>query len=192
MKNPTEDTLPLWPDLEIKKPALNVRLLPPESIAGLYRSEAHNYFGHYPGPSGRAPMLAETRVDLVAGQGIVGDRFFGYKKNYSGQVTFFAAEIWERLGAELDCPARGPEVFRRNVITRGVDLRSLIGQTFEVQAVRFYGVVHCTPCFWMNEAFAPGALAKLTAWEGGGLRAKVLTDGALSVHERKESSCSAS
>jgi MOSC domain-containing protein YiiM len=70
-----------------------------------------------------------------------------------------------------------PSVFRRNVMTRGMDLNSLIGHEFEVQGVRFFGVEESKPCSWMNHAFCPGAEAALK--DRGGLRARILSDGTL-------------
>jgi len=68
-------------------------------------------------------------------------------------------------------------VFRRNVITSGVDLRAWFDAEFELQGVRFRGMGECTPCYWMDQAFGPGAEKAL---EGrGGLRAQILTDGVL-------------
>ena len=63
------------------------------------------------------------------------------------------------------------------MITRGVDLNELIGQEFEVQGVRFFGMEECRPCYWMDRAFAPGAQQFLKG--RGGLRAKILTYGRL-------------
>jgi MOSC domain-containing protein YiiM len=63
------------------------------------------------------------------------------------------------------------------VITRGVDLNQFIGQEFEVQGVRFFGMEECRPCYWMDAAFAPGAQEFLKG--RGGLRAKILCDGNL-------------
>jgi len=72
-----------------------------------------------------------------------------------------------------------PGVTRRNVITCGADLNSLVGKEFEIQGVRFLGTAECSPCHWMDEAIAPGAERLLHA--RGGLRAKILTDGILRV-----------
>jgi len=52
--------------------------------------------------------------------------FFDYK----GQMTFFAAEISDALCRELARRDKAPSVFRRNVITRGVNLNALIGREF--------------------------------------------------------------
>ena len=70
-------------------------------------------------------------------------------------------------------------VLRRNVIVSGVELNELIGVDFALQGVQFRGTAHCAPCHWMNTAFAPGA-EKFLAGRGG-LRARILTDGRISV-----------
>jgi MOSC domain-containing protein YiiM len=70
-----------------------------------------------------------------------------------------------------------PSAFRRNVITQGVDLNLLINREFEVQGVRFHGTQECAPCYWMDQAFAPGAEAALKGH--GGLRARILSSGTL-------------
>ncbi len=143
----------------------------------LYLSPEHNFFGHHGQPAGTAPMLEVPEVKLVAGQGIEGDRFFGFKKDYKGQITFFADEIYQSLCAQFQVWDRPPSVFRRNLITEGQDLNALIGQEFVIQGVRFLGMAECSPCHWMDEAFHPGAETALK--NNGGLRAKILTDGVL-------------
>lgn len=124
-------------------------------------------------------MLEVPEINCLAGRGIEGDRFFDYKPHYKGQITFFASEIYEELCGLLDVWDQPPSVFRRNVITAGVDLNSLIAAEFEIQGVRFLGTSECTPCYWMDRAFAPGAEERLQG--RGGLRAKILTSGRLRV-----------
>lgn len=145
----------------------------------LYISPGHNFFGHHDQPAGQLPTEEVSEVHCVAGRGLQGDRFFSYKKNYKGQVTFFADEIYQSLCERLQVWDKPSSVFRRNIITRGVDLNSLVGVEFEVQGVQFAGTAECSPCHWMDEAFAPGAEAALKG--NGGLRAKVLSDGILKI-----------
>jgi MOSC domain-containing protein YiiM len=148
-------------------------------VEHLFLSPGHNFFGRHGKPADEHPVLAVREVECVAGRGLRGDRFFDYKPDYKGQVTFFAAEIHDELCVLLQTWDRDPSVYRRNIITRGVDLNTLIGVEFEIQGVRFLGCAECTPCYWMDRAFAPGAEAALK--DRGGLRAKILTDGILRV-----------
>lgn len=122
-------------------------------------------------------MIEVPEVQCFAGRGLEGDRFFDFKPDYKGQVTFFASEVYEELRELLGVTSRSPAVFRRNVITQGLDLNAQIGKEFELQGVQFRGTSECTPCYWMDHAFAPGAEKALRG--RGGLRAKILTDGVL-------------
>lgn len=148
-------------------------------IAALYVSPGHNYFGRHGLAPGEHPVVAVPKVECVAGRGLLGDRFLDYKEDYAGQITFFAGEVYDGICQALNCADRPAAVFRRNVLTRGADLNSLIGQEFEVQGVRFLGTRECSPCFWMDRAFAPGAEAWLKG--RGGLRARILSSGWLKV-----------
>ncbi len=116
-------------------------------------------------------------IQCLAGRGLEGDRFCDFKDDYKGQVTFFSNEVYEELCAEFDVWDRPASVLRRNIITAGADLNSLIGEEFAVQGVRFAGTQESAPCEWMNVAFAPGAEEWLKG--RGGLRARILTDGLL-------------
>ncbi len=146
-------------------------------IRQLYISPGHNYFGHHGRPAGGHPVVEVLEIECVAGCGVPGDRFFSHKENYRGQITFFSREIFDGMCAALKLSGKSPGAARRNVVTEGVDLNSLIGAEFEIQGVRFLGTEHCKPCYWMDHAFAPGA--ELFLRNGGGLRAQILTDGRL-------------
>jgi MOSC domain-containing protein YiiM len=122
-------------------------------------------------------MIELESIECIAGKGIVGDRFFGFKEDYKGQVTFFSQEVYERLCEQFQISDVPPSIFRRNIITQGVDLNTLIGQKFEIQGIRFLGTQESAPCYWMNQAFAEGAEEAMKGH--GGLRAKILTGGTL-------------
>jgi len=147
------------------------------AIRHLYISPGHNYFGHHEQPAGEHPMIEVPTAYCVAGRGIEGDRFFDFKSNYKGQVTFFAIEVYRALSRDLQIDYHSPAVFRRNVIIENLDLNSLIGTEFVLQGVRFFGTAECSPCYWMESAFGPGAEKALHG--RGGLRAKILSDGIL-------------
>lgn len=152
---------------------------PPIRITGIFISPGHNFFGRHEQPPGKHPTVAVAEIECVAGLGLRGDRFFGFKENYKGQVTFFASEVLVEVCRKLGAAEKSPGVTRRNIITRGVDLNSLVGKKFLVQGIAFEGMAECSPCHWMNHAIAPGAEAALHG--RGGLRARILSDGVLRV-----------
>ena len=122
-------------------------------------------------------MIDTPEFHCLAGRGIEGDRFLDCKANYNGQITFFADEVYQSLCEEFGVWDKPPSVFRRNVVTRGLHLNSLIGVEFEIQGIRFLGTAECRPCFWMNQAFHSGAEEALRG--RGGLRVRIVTGGTL-------------
>ena len=156
------------PRAALVKPVLRTR--------HLYISPGHNFVGHHGGPPGTHPTIEVDQIECLAGRGIRGDRYLDYKENK--QITFFAWEVFERVRCELRLSQVTPADTRRNVITEGIDLNTLIGREFEVQGVRFAGVEECRPCYWMNYALKDSC-AELALKGHGGLRARILTDGTL-------------
>ena len=148
-------------------------------IRHIFISPGHNFVGHHGKPPSEHETLDVREARLLAGRGIEGDRYFEFKDDYKGQVTFFAWEVYERMLEKFSVSGKGPEIFRRNIITEGADLNALIGKEFDVQGVRFLGTQESAPCHWMNTAFAEGAEDALQGH--GGLRAKILSDGVLRV-----------
>jgi MOSC domain-containing protein YiiM len=146
-------------------------------VRRLYIAPGHNFFGRHGQPPAANPIVEMGEIECVAGHGVRGDRFFDFKENYKGQITFFAWETYETICLALAVRDKMPSTFRRNVITAGVDLNELIGREFCVQGVRFRGTEECRPCYWMDQAFAPGANEFLKG--RGGLRAEILSDGVI-------------
>jgi MOSC domain-containing protein YiiM len=149
------------------------------AVRALSISPDHNYFGHHGQPAGQSETIETQRIECVAGHGVRGDRFFDYKKHYKGQITFFSWETFEGIRRTLNIWDRPVMVFRRNVVTEGMDLNMLIGRDFWLQGVHFRGVEECRPCYWMDLAFGSGACEFLKG--RGGLRAEILADGCLCV-----------
>ena len=129
-------------------------------------------------PRPRTPLARGGARHLRARvRGLRGDRYFDFKTDYKGQVTFFSLEVFDELCGALQVQGIPPSAVRRNIYARDVDLNSLIGQDFEAQGVRFHGTEESRPCDWMNRAIVPGAKEFLKG--RGGLRARILTDGIL-------------
>jgi len=148
-------------------------------IRQIFISPGHNYFGHHGRAPDDFPLVEVQQVECVAGHGIRGDRFYDYRDEYKGQITFFSLEIFDRLAQHLGLTNKSPGALRRNVIVSGVELNDLIGEEFSIQGVRLRGTAHCKPCYWLDQAVAPGTEKFLQG--NGGLRAQILTDGVIAV-----------
>ena len=67
-------------------------------VCNLFISPGHNFYGHHGQPAGKHPIMAVTQIECVAGRGFRSDRFFDYKPDYKGQITFFAGVEFEIQG----------------------------------------------------------------------------------------------
>ncbi|NJM38752.1 MAG: molybdenum cofactor biosysynthesis protein [Akkermansiaceae bacterium] len=126
-------------------------------------------------------IIGVSEIECVAGMGLRGDRYFGYKPDFKGQVTFFDAAAVEAVREKFSQPDLSSSVFRRNLIVRGIDLSAWAGKRFRFQGIDFEASEECKPCYWMDEAVAPGTEEFLKANFRGGLRARILTDGILKI-----------
>jgi hypothetical protein len=135
----------------------------------------------YVAAAAEAPM---RRVETVhAGvEGLEGDRYVRGEGTFSDPsatgtaLTLIEAEALAAV--ELADGSRlAPELARRNVVTRGIDLNALVGRRFAVGEVECYGQRRCQPCAHWQRLTRPGVLRGFV--HRGGLRADVLTPGTL-------------
>ncbi len=147
-------------------------------IEHIFISPDHNFVGHHGGPPGENPAIPMQSVELKAGYGIEGDRYAKREEGHRRQITFFDLATIDAL-SEFSGKEIPPQTVRRNVFVRGIDLPTLVGKNFSIQGVKFVGVDPCPPCEWMDKMMGDGAKDLM---EGrGGLRAKILTEGSLSL-----------
>ena len=129
-----------------------------------------------------APMEARPLVDVVAGVGVSGDRYAGgigfwRDDRVSRDLTLVEAEVVDEL--ELV-----PGEARRNVTTRRVALKGLVGRTFWIGDVLARGSSLCEPCRHLEEVTGKRLLRALV--HRGGLRADALTSGRITVGDSVE------
>lgn len=151
------------------------------TIHDLYISSGHDFKGRF----GKTRLNHETpRVELVEcveGKGIVGDRYFGYKEKFKGQLSLISLEAIQEMENELGISVEEFARFRRNAVVSGVDLNALVGKTFTIGDVKLHGTEQCKPCFWMDESIGEGANAALE--DRGGLRCHILSSGSITCGE---------
>lgn len=134
-------------------------------------------------PDAEADIEFHERVELRAGRGLVGDRYFdgtgtfSVSEKHGQQLTLIEGEVLDSLRAEgLHLT---PADARRNVVTRGIDLNALVGQEFTLGEARCIGRRLCEPCSHLQRLVGTALLRPLV--HRGGLRADILESGAVSV-----------
>src|SRR6202165_2461895 len=103
-------------------------------------------------------LLPVDKIEAVAGRGLIGDRYFLKEGTFSDkdgpdrEVTLVEVEALDGMAREYELRL-GPAQARRTLLTRGVPLNHLVGQSFAVGPVILRGLRLCEPC---------GHLEKLT------------------------------
>lgn len=136
-------------------------------------------------------MVQLAQAEIIAGEGIVGDRYalglgaFSKTKPKIRHISLIALSAIENANGQLHAqqqPLFGGGDTRRNLVIKGIseeELNSLVGQTFYLGGIAFKGTELCEPCQ------RPANLLKrpdfMNAFENrGGLRAEALDSGTIS------------
>jgi len=135
-------------------------------------------------PEAGAPQLSCQKINLVAGNGIVGDRNYGLSKWPGQNLTLIELEEIEAFVGEKN-RERDLSITRRNILTRGVRLNELVGKEFKIGDITLRGIELCEPCRSLGAALSSSTLSSKTVVERflhrGGLRVDVLTSGVIEV-----------
>lgn len=132
----------------------------------------------------RATQTQVAYIEVVAGEGIIGDRHYG-KSSWPGQnITLIAAEEIEKFNA-LYKQEISLDSTRRNIITRGIHLNELVGKMFKIGDVTLLGVELCEPCAYFGSLLENENISMAQAVtyfvNKGGLRADIVSNGKISV-----------
>ena len=136
-------------------------------------------------PTRHASQARVTEARIVAGSGIVGDRYYTAQARYPGQnVTLVEVDEIERFNRENDARVE-LDGTRRNIVTRGIRLAALVGNEFMIGDVRLRGVELCEPCSTLGRNLASESMSAAQVVEKfvhrAGLRADALSDGTIKV-----------
>ena len=132
-------------------------------------------------------MESRDQVRAVPGRGLEGDRYFAGIGTFSPQppkpdyeVTLIQKEHVEdfQRATGLLFTSR---LARRNLVSLGVDLNSLVGKAFWVGDVQLSGIRLCEPCNYLAKNSFKEILQGLV--HKGGLRAQILSEGIIHVND---------
>ena len=133
------------------------------------------------------PLQNVSEVDAVAGVGLTGDRYALLQGSFQKptdtlpmHVTLIEVETLE--AAQRDYGIEITHLMtRRNLLTRGVPLNHLVGQSFQIGDVLMRGVELCEPCRHLQKLTCKEIHQPLV--HRGGLRAEIVRGGRLRVGE---------
>ena len=128
-------------------------------------------------PDAEKPLVAVDSVRAVAGRGLEGDRYFHGRGTFSGRGRGYQLTLVEEQALEeVDLPW---EDARRNVVTRGIALNTLVGRRFTVGTAECIGRRLAEPCSHLERLTRPGIIRPLV--HRAGLRADILRDGQITL-----------
>ena len=128
-----------------------------------------------PSEGGEIQEVAE--IEAIPGTGLSGDRYCKPNAAPETQITLIEAEAIDEFNQTFSLNLSATQ-FRRNVITRDVQLNSLEGKSFSVGEVKLRGIELCEPCAYLQNLLQiPGLVKQLT--HKGGLRCEILSDGVI-------------
>lgn len=142
--------------------------------------------GIYIAPKMGANVSGHQKVSVRAGKGIEGDRYFSNtgknRSNYKGQpdweITLIESEVIAAFNKDTGNKFHDSD-FRRNLVTEGIRLNDLVGKTFSINGINFFGVQLCEPCASLQRRLAVQILPDLVG--KGGLRAQIRGVGLINV-----------
>ncbi|MGY1844002.1 MOSC domain-containing protein [Modestobacter sp. SYSU DS0875] len=150
-------------------------------VVGLLASPEHRYDGRPDDAVAARPVERRDRIEVRAGLGVVGDRYFGKPAHRDASVTVLAVEAVEELAAELGSGPLDALATRRNVVLRGAEVEALRGSEFSLDCgegeVLLAGGRPAHPCAWLDRVLAPGAHRGMRG--RGGVRCAPRTGGVL-------------
>lgn len=132
------------------------------------------------GVTAGAKMSEVSEVHAEAGNGLVGDRYYGgngsFNRGQPGkrQVTLMNAVFFTGSGFTYTDS-------RRNIFTEGVELMDLIGKEFAVGQVILRGLKYCDPCTRPNKLAGIDRSFRDVFFDRGGLVAEIVQGGTIRV-----------
>ena len=121
-------------------------------------------------------------IEVLANKGIVGDRHFNDINDPYNQLSLIESENIDEYNIKsgLDIPYIN---FRRNIITKGIQLNNLIGKKIQIGNVELEGVELCRPCRHLTEMLNQKNILK-EFMRKGGLRCQILSSSKISIGDK--------
>ena len=121
-------------------------------------------------------------IDVLANQGVIGDRHFKEFNDPYNQISLIESENIDDYNIKygLNIPYLD---FRRNIVTKGIQLNNLVGKKILVGNVEVVGIDLCRPCRHLTEVLEQDNILK-EFLRRGGFRCQVLSSSSIKVGDK--------
>lgn len=122
-----------------------------------------------------------TSIEVIANKGVVGDRHYDEYNDPYNQLTLIESENIDYYNTKYSLDISYKD-FRRNIVTKGIQLNELIGKKIKIGDVEVEGIDLCRPCRHLTEVLnQPNILKEFL--RRGGLRCQILSSSRISVND---------
>ena len=112
-------------------------------------------------------------IEVVANKGVIGDRHFKDYNDPYCQLSLIESENIDYYNTKYGLNISYVD-FRRNIITKEIELNNLIGKKFFIGKAEVEGIDLCRPCRHLTEMLNQKNILKEFLRKGG-LRCRILT-----------------
>ena len=121
-------------------------------------------------------------IEVIANKGVVGDRHYNEFNDPYCQLSLIESENIDYYNIKfgLNIPYID---FRRNIITKGIQLNNLVGKKILVGNVKLEVIDLCRPCKHLSEVLGQDNIIK-EFLRRGGLRCQILTSSTIKINDK--------
>ena len=128
------------------------------------------------------PINEVNSIDVIKNQGVVGDRHFKEFNDPYNQLSLIESENIDYYNIKYGVNIPYLD-FRRNVVTKGIQLNDLVGKKILVGDVEVEGIDLCRPCRHLAEVLGQDNILK-EFLRRGGLRCRVLSSSSIKIGDK--------
>ena len=119
------------------------------------------------------------QINVSAGKGIIGDRYFNEFTENRNQLTLIESENIDYYNEKFNLKI--PYLnFRRNIVTKDIKLNDLVGKKIIIGKTKIKGIDLCRPCKSLQKNLDQDNIVKEFLRKGG-LRCEILTSANIKI-----------
>ena len=121
-------------------------------------------------------------IEVIKDKGVVGDRHFQEFNDPYNQLSLIESENIDYYNNKYKLNISHLD-FRRNIVTKGIELNDLIGKKIRIGDVLVEGIDLCRPCKHLSEKLNQNNIIKEFLRKGG-LRCRILSSSIININDK--------